>query len=163
MVFVCFQDGYNDTVNFTVPELKRCLVAFWKRHQLLNEDVDYRMMWSTRIPQDVHVDTSNWKSICDYWNEEVQQFLTDDRYTVNELLFDNFRKMLSEHGFQDDSDPFYLGYVSTKFSTKHQPKYHFIYCIIFKPSWSVVHNKQICYVARDSESFYVIEKNSSKD
>ena len=113
-----FKMIYNDTLNFTVPEWKRCLVAFWKCHQLLNDDVDYRRMWSTRIPEDVHVDTNNWKSICDYWNEEVERFLTDDRYTVNELLFDNFCKMLSEQGFQDDSDPFYFGYVSTKFSTQ---------------------------------------------
>jgi len=136
-----------------VPAWKHCLVAFWKCHQLLNDDVDYRRMWSIRIPDDVHVDTNNWKSICNYWNEEVEHFLTDDHYTVNELLFDNFCKMLSKQGFQDDSDPFYFGYVSTKFSTQYQPPYHFIYRINFKPSWSVVCNNHICYVARDSEFF----------
>jgi len=115
-------------------------------------------MWSIRIPQDVHVDKNNWSSICNYWETEIQQFLTDDIYTVNDLLFDIFCSMLSEQGVQDESEPFNLGYVSTKFLTQYWPSSHYINQV-----FSILQNNCICYVARNSECYFPIEITYSKD
>jgi len=42
-------------------------------------------------------------------------------------FFDIFRKMLLENGFQNNSNPFYVGYVSAEFNLRNQLNSHNMY------------------------------------
>jgi len=62
--------------------------------------------------------------------------------------------MLWYQGFQNDGKLFYLGYASADFQIVHSSNYMFK--ILFKPSWKVLHNGHICYIGKNGQSYFPV-------